>query len=114
MPSKANADHESSQSPQSGTSGKLVILGVVAIATVAAAASWWFRYKATHRAAEFWGSEDARLIRDAPIVEMYEPARDISAARGLVHLRNALLEDRSFQWPSKPVSPDVHWKQGLI
>ena len=25
---------------------------------------------------------------------------DISHARGLTHLRNALLEDRSFDWPA--------------
>jgi hypothetical protein len=115
-------------------SGKLLILAMFLVAFVAAGASWWFRYSATHRAAQFWGPEAARLIRDAPRVELLtlRPAseqdfrvdgqlptapsgptdevrfgsvawpvdarRDISAAPGLTHLRNALLEDRSFTW----------------
>jgi hypothetical protein len=94
-------------------SGKLVIIGIVGLALAAAGASWWFRYSATHRAAQFWGPEGARLIRDAPTVYLVklpvsEPphslvgpvgvAYNISKARGLLHLRNALLEDRSFDW----------------
>jgi hypothetical protein len=52
-------------------SGKLVIIGILAVAVASAAASWWFRYAATHRAAQYWGPETARLIRDAPTVELY-------------------------------------------
>jgi hypothetical protein len=51
-------------------SGKLLILAMFLVAFVAAGASWWFRYSATHRAAQFWGPEAARLIRDAPQVEL--------------------------------------------
>jgi hypothetical protein len=86
-------------------SGKLVILGILAVALASAAASWWFRYAATHRAAEFWGPQSARLIRDAPRVSLMRlflstapKTRDISNAPGITHLRNALLEDRSFEW----------------
>lgn len=43
-----------------------------------------------------------------------DTTRDVSAAHGLVHLRLALLEDHSFDWPPRPVSPDVQWKHGLI
>ena len=97
----------------------------------AAGTSWWFRYSATHRAAEFWGPQEARLIRDAPVVEFWvheppgdlettvaaltgtvvdpEKVRDITAARGLVHLRNALLDNRSFNWPPIPPKADVRW-----
>jgi hypothetical protein len=81
-------------------------------ATAAAGVSWWFRYSATHQTARFWGPDAARLIRDAPrvILRTYDPAvvaegesadslpRNISAARGLVHMRNALLEDSSYDW----------------
>jgi hypothetical protein len=93
-------------------SGKRLILGVVAACLVAAAASWWFRYSATHRAAEFWGPQAVALIRDAPHVTLRSDApsadgegtaeadvpRDISQAKGLTHLRNALLEDASYDW----------------
>ncbi|HEY4234349.1 MAG TPA: hypothetical protein VGM76_13035 [Lacipirellulaceae bacterium] len=51
-------------------SGKLLIIAMFVVALAAASASWWFRYAATHRAAQFWGPEAARLIRDAPIVEL--------------------------------------------
>jgi hypothetical protein len=87
------------------SSGKLVIIGIITLAVASAAASWWFRYSATHRAVNFWGPDAAELIRDAPRVSLVRlilgdpPAtRDISKAPGILHLRNALLEDRSFQW----------------
>ncbi|MEX2307619.1 MAG: hypothetical protein WD738_08510 [Pirellulales bacterium] len=114
-------------------SGRLVIIGIVSIALAAAAASWWFRYAATHRALEFWGPETARLIRDAPTVELNQsippvasPASgtggfldsadgsDISHAPGLTHLRNALLEDRSFAWPPRPTTPRDTWHWLLL
>jgi hypothetical protein len=96
-------------------SGKRLILGVVAACLVAAAASWWFRYSATHRAAEFWGSQAVALIRDAQHVTLRSDTpsadgagtaeadvpRDISAAKGLTHLRTALLEDASYDWTAK-------------
>jgi hypothetical protein len=102
----------------SNSSGKLVIIGIVAIALIAAGTSWWFRLHATHRAARFWGPDDARLLRDAPVVLLHvntrEPAeRDISSARGLVHLRSALLEDRSFSWPATPVQNEIKWEHGV-
>ena len=111
-------------------SGKLLIVSMVAIGLAAAAASWWFRYAATHRAAQFWGPAAARLIRDAPHVNLarLEPSpngvasdesrqitanRDISAAPGLTHLRYALLEDSSFAWPVCDEPPAVHWTTQL-
>jgi hypothetical protein len=88
----------------SSISGKLVIIGVLGVAVVGAGASWWFRYNATHRAAEFWGPQAVRLIRDAPQVTLRrlrsKPSEiDISNAHGITHLRNALLENRSYDWP---------------
>jgi hypothetical protein len=92
-------------------SGKLLILGIVAVAVLMAGASWWFRYRATHRAAEFWGPAVARLIRDAPEVRLVDlrggdapAAVDISKAPGMIHLRYALLEDRSYKWPDPSIS----------
>jgi hypothetical protein len=110
---------------QTQISGKLIIIGILAVGLVAAGASWWFRYVATHRAAQFWGPEGVRLIRDAPTVYLIKLATaeqphglvgptgvayEISKARGLLHLRNALLEDRSFDWTNlgaKPTGKDT-------
>lgn len=108
----------------SNASGKLVIIAIVVVALTAALTSWWFRYNATNQSVRFWGAQTAALIRDAPIVEVYEwssaptaafqtrfsqsyldraNGRDISKTAGLTHLRNALLEDRSYQWPAEPL-----------
>jgi len=89
-------------------SGKLLIGAILSVALLAAGFSWWFRFQATHRTAQFWGPAAARLIREAPGVEALEidgslqhitNQRDVSKAKGMTHLRYALLEDRSFQWP---------------
>jgi hypothetical protein len=126
-------------------SGKLLILAMFLVAFVAAGASWWFRYSATHRAAQFWGPEAARLIRDASTVELLklQPAdkaqlihsppdssatseislgheiwtvtakRDISTAPGLTHLRNALLEDRSFNLGRMESTGNEEWTTAI-
>jgi hypothetical protein len=105
-------------------SGKLVIIAIVVVALTAALTSWWFRFLATNQSVRFWGAQTAALIRDAPIVELYEwrsvptvafqsrfsqsyldhaNGRDISETAGLTHLRNALLEDQSYKWPAEPL-----------
>jgi hypothetical protein len=96
---------ESQQPRDRAISGKLVILSILAVALVAAGTSWVFRYYTTHQAADFWGPTGSRLIRDAPRVSLSRiylgsapTTRDISKAPGITHLRNALLEDRSFGW----------------
>jgi hypothetical protein len=107
-------------------SGKLVIIAILSVALIAAGTSWWFRYTATSRAVRFWGPQAARLIRDAPVVELREYGsqpdadfmrltnrRDISHAPGLVHLRNALLEDRSFKWPAEFAMPG-RWQWAIV
>lgn len=116
------------------SSGKLLILAMLAIGLASAGASWWFRYTATHRAAQFWGPEASRLIRDADAILLcrVQPndadavldvlslpdntarrvvdRRDASAAHGITHLRNALLEDRSFRWPATRATSRIDWR----
>lgn len=108
-------------------SGKTLILGVLVLALAMAAAAWWFRYSQTHRAVELWGPQAAVLIRDAPRVTLRsdaaskdaegaaetDVARDISQAKGLTHLRNALLEDNSYDWTAKGPA-DTNWSQSLV
>jgi hypothetical protein len=114
-------------------SGKLVIIGVLSVAIGGALLSWWFRYAATHRTAVFWGPEVSVLIRDAPLVESWNNSdlnggivssaaplvknselRDVSFARGLLHMRTALLEDRSYDWPPEPLRRGMKWTHGLV
>jgi hypothetical protein len=113
--------------PTNEKSGKLLIVGVLAIGVAAAAASWWFRYSATHHAAQFWGPQAAALIRDAPHVtlrsdtpsadgssgDVADVPRDISSAKGLTHLRTALQEDASFDWTAAG-PPDTNWSNSLV
>jgi len=117
-------------------SGKLLIATMLVAGVLAAGASWWFRYTATHRAAQFWGPEAATLIRDASHVDMLglkqaedaavenalkmsgvawqtASSHDVSQAPGLTHLRNALLEDRSFVWPAAEIPDQTEWTHGL-
>jgi hypothetical protein len=99
-------------------SGKLVIVGIVGVAVVAAAFAWWRQYQQGRRALAYWGADGARLIRTAPEVELLTlaPAEgdgegdaipvpkllDVSGARGLVHARQALISDASFLWSETP------------
>jgi hypothetical protein len=114
-------------SPANEKSGKRLILAVVAIALLAASASWWFRYSATHRSAQFWGPQAGTLIRDAKHVTLRSDApstdaeggaeadvpRDITGAKGLTHLRNALLEDANYLWDSA-AKADTNWSNSLV
>jgi hypothetical protein len=113
--------------PTNEKSGKMLILGVLLLGVAMAAAAWWFRYSTTHRAVELWGPQAAMLIRDAPRVTLRsdsastdaegtkesDVARDISKAGGLSHLRNALLEDSSFDWTAKGTA-DTNWGKSLV
>lgn len=115
-------------------SGKLVIVGIIALALAASGTSWWFRYAATHKTVKLFGPEAARLIRDARNITLFElePAalasigsvadriehrsggQDISKLPGITHLRNALLEDRSYDWTIAPKAATTAWKWGLL
>jgi hypothetical protein len=137
MPPKADTPTPAPLQTEPNASGKWVILGILAVGFTAAGASWWFRYNATHHSATFWG-RNAWLIRDADHVELLElrpgeknappksdaitvngnpvvvvGQQDITQAHGLSHLRNALLEDQSFNWPAKAIADDLPWRWAL-
>ena len=110
------------------SSGKLVVLSILAIAVIMAGFAWVWNRKATERSVQFWGKDRALIIRDAQQVLIYEVlsleakpkvgagvvivcrpnsgqflrqldnAQDITGAPGLVHARHSLLQDHSFRW----------------
>jgi hypothetical protein len=108
---------ETEQPSPPGVSGKVVIVGIVTVAVVAAGVSWWFRFNATHLAASFWGPQMARIISESTSISLTHMSRnegglvttnatrDVSHAPGITHLRTALLEDRSFVWPANTGTP---------
>ena len=119
--------------------GKLVIVLMIALSVVSALFAIWFRHQWGSRSLEFWGRDAALLIRDAPQVAACRlrpplpgpPASgqtihvdgqslecidrlDISRARGLLHVRQALQEDRTFDWAAGPDATPADWTYALI
>ena len=116
--------------------GKLVILILFALGLAATAFSWCYRVQSGNQALRFWGSDAAGLIRHAPRVELLllDPAessrtagaerfmaigrrhfqitsrRDISKAPGLLHARQALIEDINFAWDDSGNQGPLDWR----
>ena len=91
--------------------GTWIVIGMLALAFAMAAFAIWYQRGQTRRCLEFYGSDHARRIQEAPRVELWQLApaasatrpdpvsrSDISAARGVVHLRRGLVEDANFAW----------------
>ena len=104
--------------------GKLVVLGIFFVAFGAAAFSMLYRFQATRRILQFWGAENVALVMGSPVVEAFRFGSegqeqavaeqvDISETRGLVHMRQALLEDRSFGWDEPARRDEPVWSYGL-
>lgn len=93
--------------------GKLAVVFMLLLGLGAALFAWQWNRSRGRQAAEFWGGDVARLIRSAPTVEAFRlktplsdvvadwrtvaESKDVSKAPGLLHARNALLEDASFE-----------------
>lgn len=121
------------------TSGRWAILTMIVVAAAAAIFSWTYRRRSVERAMQFWGPEAAEAIARSRRVELMRldapdggsPAddqeaiavpggwcrvvarRDISRARGLSHLRHALLADASYAWHAPPPADRIVWNYAL-
>ena len=108
--------------------GSRVVVGLLLLAVALAAFAVWFQWRQTRRCLRFYGPVAARSIQAAPRVELWrlavDPAsgrliaaerRDISKARGLVHLRRGLVEDANFAWGSTGTGrlPVASWDAAL-
>lgn len=114
--------------------GKLVIVFIFGLSAVMGGYAWWHHYTQGRRCVEFWGAETGELIRYAPQVEVLKlgpPAasdveavqiqgdsyaildrNDITATPGLVHARQALIEDASFLWNAE-MAGSSNWQYVL-
>jgi hypothetical protein len=115
-------------------SGQWVIVAMFGGALAAAVFGMWYRYQSTRRALEFWGPPAAVLIARAPTIEalIFEPPLTdngaitldvldeaaakttlVSGARGMLNIRQAMVEDSTFRW-DPPVSQPPAWSFALM
>lgn len=114
--------------------GKLVIVFIFGLSAVMGGYAWWHHFTQGRQCVEFWGAEAAEMIRYAPLVKVMKLAppeaddmetiqiqgephgvsasKDITATPGLVHARQALIEDASFLWNEIPSGPS-NWQYVL-
>ena len=110
--------------------GRSLVVGLVLLGLAAAATGIGYQRWQTVRCLEFYGPEVARLVASAPRVELLTLApgagpgrlvatmvRDVTNAKGLVHLRRGLVEDANFAWvdsagPAR--RPDGAWDLALV
>jgi hypothetical protein len=100
--------------------GKLLIIGILVLAASAAVFSIWYLRGLSRRSYQYFGTEAAELILQAPVVEASRPAdgapqqrRDISQARGLINVRRGLVSDASYDWDPGEISTSPRWDYSL-
>ncbi|MEI6241453.1 MAG: hypothetical protein WCR51_13780 [Planctomycetia bacterium] len=110
--------------------GRLLVVGLVLLGLAAAVTGIAYQRWQTLRCLTFYGPEVARMIASAPRVELLAVApgdvpgrlvataiRDVTNAKGLVHLRRGLVEDANFAWerPGEAARlPDRAWDCALV
>lgn len=119
--------------------GKTIVLTALAVALVMSTGAWWYHYRASRQAAQFWGPEATRLLIGKGQAAFFELAaldevgdspasgdaiagraivkvRDLTDQPGLIHLRHALTQDASFEWAgrrSEPIDPNSDWAYAM-
>lgn len=132
MPSGSTAPHATamSVSPVPSAPGTPLVIGLILLGLVAAATGIWYQREQTRRCLDFYGVEAARRITTAARIELLELAptdaagrlravkrREITAAKGLVHLRRGLVEDANFNWSAAAGAgrlPDSAWDLAFV
>jgi hypothetical protein len=123
---------------------RVLILIILAFAVAATVFAGWFRWSQGHRALDFWGADLASQIRFAESIELLwlesplvdaassedssaidavtidgvkwrvHHRRDITDARGLVHARQALIEDATYLWDNHAMGLESAWTHALV
>lgn len=110
--------------------GTALVIGLLLLGLAGAMTGIWYQRGQTRRCLAFYGADAARRITAAPRVEIVRLvpggaagrltavfSREITSAKGLVHLRRGLVEDANFLWPSAPAAdrlPADAWDFGLV
>lgn len=117
--------------------GKALIIGIVLVALLMSGYAWWHQKQKGRRTLEFWGSRIALRLRYGKEIELLQLAapdsdtstggetltvngqswgivqsKVISKATGLVHARQALVFDPSYEWNAEAHKPPV-WQYAL-
>ena len=116
--------------------GKLVVIGIFALAAVMAIVGVLLKMQTSSGPLEFWGVDGIQLLQSAPQVELLTlekggPAtdaetlrcgdqslvvvnhHDISKAPGLIHHRHFLTESVSLDWKSAAPISGRNWEHAL-
>ena len=119
--------------------GKYAILAVLVLGLVGATGGWWYRGQLQRNAITFLGADNATLIQEAPsvILLQLEPADasglggeeqplavadreftvtnrvETGRAPGLIHLRQSLINDRSYNWQQSAAGCEPQWKYAI-
>jgi hypothetical protein len=110
--------------------GTPVVVGLLLLGVFAATMAVWYQRMQTRRCLGFYGPATARLISKAPRVELVVLAptgtagrlraivrHDVTATRGIVHLRRGLVEDAGFRWADAGPAgrlPDAAWDYAFV
>lgn len=119
--------------------GKYIIVAIAVVALSLATFAWTFQYLRGRRVLELWGSEAALLIRveadrvellvleDVPADDARDETRldidgaerivarriDLTGTPGILHARQALIEDASFNWSRQRDACQPRWPFAL-
>lgn len=126
------ASGKAARRPAGVGSGARLVVVLLSLGVTAGVVGILYQREQTRRCLAFYGSEAARMVASAPVVELVtlvpgpEPgllltldSSDVSQAPGLVHLRRGLVEDANFRW-EPPASagegrlPAGVWDRALI
>lgn len=116
---------------------KAVILILFALAIAGGSIAIWYHYDQGRYVRVLWGPAAASTVRNSQHVELLvlDPTRvppdlsdttwpdwlasavtarhDLTAARGLIHVRHALLVDASYEQPVSSSTSSPHWHYAL-
>jgi hypothetical protein len=110
MPSpRPPADIDPDITASAGRIGGLLVMGLLLMGLTAATVAVAFQRGQTERCLAFYGPQAAAAVSRSGHVELWRLAEvdgrltavervEISAAKGLVHLRRGLVEDANFDW----------------
>ncbi|RCS53931.1 hypothetical protein DTL42_01845 [Bremerella cremea] len=92
---------------------------MIAIAIIAATITISWHWSQSRFAVGYWGGDNATRIRAAEVVQLVDLAKeaenqDISGAKGLVHFRQALIEDASFAGTVPLAEAEPLWQGEVI